>query len=116
MHIKNILVPADFSKCADNALSYAANIAKKIDPGIYLMYTEISAYSYTALDRLNDQIDNESFFEGFSDYLDEHKISLVVVTQYKKSFIEQVVQKDHTKQIEYYSNVPLLVLNSKESS
>ena len=261
MNIENILVPTDFSKCADNALSYAANIAKKIDAGIHLMYTESSAYSYTALDRLNAQIDNEavndidirtvieaghpgpsilkqiketsadlvvmgnkgrsggrmlfgsttlkiisdspvpvmaipektgfkdlkqvvfatdyhtgdltalskivnwarkfnselhvfhvslkdeadsnqrfgnfkekaeeqtdydklifdrvvseSFFDGFSDYLDEHKIRLLVITRYKKSFIQQVVEKDHTKQIEYYSNVPLLVLNSEQSS
>lgn len=63
-----------------------------------------------------DRVANKSFIKGFSDYLDEHKTSLVVLTRYKKSFIRKIVEKNHTKQIEYYSNVPLLVLNNTETS
>lgn len=58
MNIENILVPTDFSKCAENALSFAAINAKKFDARIFLMLTKNSAYSYTSLDRLNKQIDN----------------------------------------------------------
>lgn len=257
MNIENILVPTDFSRCAQNAFSFAAIIAKKFDARIFLMHTESSTYSYTSLDRLTKQIDNEditdldirtviemgdpgssiikqiddtsadlvimgskgrsgarvlfgstslkvisdspipvmtipenstfedfkqivfatdyhtgdlstlkeiikwaqkfnsklhvlhvsqkeennpnisfhgfkamvneqinyeklifdhiidkSFLKGFLDYLNKYKISLVVLTRYKKSFIQKIVGKDHTKQIEFYSNIPLLVLNS----
>lgn len=259
MNIENILAPTDFSQCAENAFSFATTIAKKFDARIFLMHTESSTYSYTSLDRLNKQIDNEevndldirtviemghpgptilkqidetsadlvvmgnkgrsgarmlfgsttskiisdspvpvmaipeqstfegfkqivfatayhtgdlsalkeiikwaqkfnsefhvlhvspeeeanpnlsfrgfkemaneqidyenlvfdrvvneSFLKGFSDYLEQHKVNLVVLTRYNKSFIREIVEKDHTKQIEFYSNIPLLVLNSDE--
>lgn len=61
-----------------------------------------------------NRIANESFLKGFSNYLDEFKVSLVVLTKYKKSFIEEIMEKNHTKQIQFYLNIPLLVLNNSE--
>lgn len=37
--MKKILVPTDFSKCADNALSFAVQIAKLMPAGIVLIHT-----------------------------------------------------------------------------
>lgn len=256
MNIKNILVPTDFSECAENALYFAAKVAKKINANIFLMHTASSAYTYISMERLNKQIDDdqftdldistiveigdpglsilkqinetladlvvmgnkgrsgarilfgstttkiisdspvpvmtipeesnlknfeqivfatdchasdlstlkeaihwaqkfnseihvlhvsqeeednpnlsfhafkemaneqidyeklifarvahESFLKGYSDYVNEHSISLAILTKYKKSFIQKIIEKDHTKQIGFYSNIPLLVLN-----
>ncbi|MGF1533724.1 MAG: universal stress protein [Bernardetiaceae bacterium] len=38
MEIKKILVPTDFSDCADNALAAAVSIAKQSDAAIYLLH------------------------------------------------------------------------------
>ncbi|MCC5943423.1 MAG: universal stress protein [Bernardetiaceae bacterium] len=78
MNIQNILVPTDFSDCADNALGHAADIAKKTDANITLLHIidvpETSYKDYTGV--INNQSTN-SFSEA------PHMLALIRLTQKK---------------------------------
>lgn len=50
------------------------------------------------------------FFAGVAEYHSEHKISLLAMVKYKKSFWEKLAERDHSKELAFYTEVPLLVL------
>ena len=54
------------------------------------------------------------FFPGIADYLLEKPTSLLVMVRYKKTFWEKLAERDHSKEMAFYSNVPLLMLVGKE--
>lgn len=59
MDIKNILVPTDFSSCAEAALSFAAEIALSLKADIYLMHSAQSTFS-VAPEKLVEQIEDRN--------------------------------------------------------
>lgn len=60
MEIRNILVPTDFSECADNALAYAAKLAGKLESRLTLMHSVQNIYSFGS-QRLMDLVKEEGF-------------------------------------------------------
>lgn len=62
------------------------------------------------------EIQEDDFFPGAADYITEHQPSLMVMVRYKKSFWENISQRSHSKEMAFYSTVPLLVLTGSEAS
>jgi nucleotide-binding universal stress UspA family protein len=53
---------------------------------------------------------DHDFFPAMADYFTERPHSLLVMVRYKKTIWEELVEKDHSKQMAFYTKVPLLVL------
>ncbi|NGP87786.1 universal stress protein [Fodinibius halophilus] len=49
------------------------------------------------------------FFPGAADFLIEHPNSMLVMVRYKKTFWEKLTNRNHSKEMAFYSKVPLLV-------
>lgn len=49
------------------------------------------------------------FFTGAADYLIDHSTSLLVMIRYKKTFWEKLAERNHSKEMAFYSKVPLMV-------
>lgn len=129
-NLKQIVFTTDYHTGDLSALKEAVHWAQKFNSEIHVLHVsqeeeENPNLSFRAFkETANEQIDyekltfarvaHESFLKGFSDYVDEHSISLAILTKYKKSFIQKIIEKDHTKQIGFYSNIPLLILNNGE--
>jgi nucleotide-binding universal stress UspA family protein len=58
----------------------------------------------------------DDFFPGMADYLIEHETSLMVMVRYKKTFWQKLAERDHSKEMAFYSKVPLLMLLGQENS
>lgn len=50
------------------------------------------------------------FFPVMADYLIDNPNSIMVMVRNKKTFWEKLVERDHSKEMAFYSKVPLLVL------
>lgn len=50
------------------------------------------------------------FFPAMTEYFIDNSHSLLVMVRYKKTFWEKFVEKNHSKEMAFYSKVPLLVL------
>lgn len=50
------------------------------------------------------------FFTGAADYLIDHSTSLLVMVRYKKTFWEKLAERNHSKEMAFYSKIPLMVL------
>lgn len=61
-----------------------------------------------------DLVVKKKFLTGIADYLNDHTVSLLVLVRYPHSYIESLLTKDHTRQMAYYTKVPLLVLPGEE--
>ena len=57
-----------------------------------------------------DLVIKKKFLTGVADYLNDHPVSLLVLVRYPHSYIESLLTKDHTRQLAYYSKVPILML------
>lgn len=55
------------------------------------------------------------FFTGVAEYLYERPTSLFALTKYKKTFWEKLVERNHAKEMAFYSRVPILVLIGEEN-
>src|SRR5699024_6015284 len=76
------------------------------------LITEKSDY-----ENINFSIVSESnFFPGAANYIAEHESSLIVTVRYKKSFWKNISQRSHSKELAFYSTVPLLIIPGKNNS
>lgn len=62
-----------------------------------------------------DLLVKKQFLTGVADYLTDHPIGLLVLVRYKKNRIESLLSKDHTRELSYYTKVPLLILTGEEA-
>lgn len=53
---------------------------------------------------------NPSFDEGFFNYMKTRNPNLVVLTRYKKSFFQKLMDGDHIRHIEFEATIPFLTL------
>lgn len=53
------------------------------------------------------------FFPAAADYLIDHPASLMVMCRYKKTFWEAFGERNHSKEMGFYSNIPLLIIIGK---
>lgn len=55
-------------------------------------------------------INENDYFTGAADYLIDNPCSLLVMVRYKKSFWEKMADRDHNKEMAFYTKIPLLIL------
>lgn len=55
-----------------------------------------------------ERVFNASFEEGFFKYLKTHSPKLLVLTRYKKTLFQKMIERDHGRQIGYNTTVPFL--------
>jgi len=81
--MKTILVPTDFSKCANNAMMYALEVAKRLEAKIVALYVVYPS----------EGVDN-SMYDAFmiDDYLDQRNKAM-------KSWIKKFKRSEHHKDI-----------------
>lgn len=82
--MKTILVPTDFSKCANNAMMYALEVAKRIEAKVLALYVVYP----------NEGVDN-SMYDAFmiDDYLDQRKKAMI-------DWVKRFKRSEHLKEIE----------------
>lgn len=51
----------------------------------------------------------ERFSKGISQFLDEHPVSLLTITRYKKAFLKTLLWANTTQELTYHTTVPMLV-------
>lgn len=81
--MKTILVPTDFSKCASNAMTYALEVAKRIDAKIIALYVVYPS----------EGVDN-SMYDAFmiDDYLKDRQKAMA-------AWAKRIKRKEHVKDI-----------------
>lgn len=81
--MKNILVPTDFSKCANNAMLYALEVAKRMEAKVVALYVVYP----------NEGVDN-SMYDAFmiDDYLDQRNKAM-------KGWIRKFKRSEHLKDV-----------------
>ena len=82
--MKTILVPTDFSKCANNAMLYALEVAKRIDAKILALYVVYPS----------EGVDN-NMYDAFmiDDYLQQRNLAM-------KAWVKRFKRGDHLKGVE----------------
>lgn len=57
-----------------------------------------------------ERVFNPSFDEGFFDYMKTRNPKLIVLTRYKKTFFQKLMEQDHIREIGYETIIPFLNL------
>lgn len=104
---------ADFFKSGITVLHVAA--AENLQTTIrYKGFREIvrEQINYASIDfRLLIESD---FYTGITSFLENEKTDLIVMTRYKKPFFGNLIERDHTQQMGFFTEVPLLILPGPE--
>lgn len=58
----------------------------------------------------------DDFFVGVADYLAQQPTNLLVMTRYSKNFWEKMLSRNHSKEMGFYTTVPLLTLVGESAS
>ncbi len=53
---------------------------------------------------------DDETFTGLSRYIENNDIDMLVMTRYKKSIMKSLFEKNHTKEMGYYSRIPIMVV------
>ena len=123
---KRILFTTDYNDYDLDALEQTIEFAQLFKTPVDILHIAEqdnleSAIKFRGMQSLvNDRFDTSNiefhkifehdFFPGIADYVTEHPVSLVVMVRYKKSFWERLAQRNHSKEMAFYSKVPLLML------
>ena len=124
---KRIIFATDYKEGDWQALNNTIQFAKLFDSTIDILHIEqhenLNAEirfrgfrdlvtSKTNYSKVNFHLIHENdFFPGAADYLIDHPASLMVMIRYKKTFWEKFLERDHTREMAFYSKIPLLILS-----
>ncbi len=126
---KQIIFTTDFHEDDLDAVNDVAEFAQSFNSTLRVVHiaesesleTEIKFRGYREL--VNEQhpdtnikfdlIYEADFFTGIADYMDKHPTDLLVMVRYKKSFWESLVSRSLSKEMGFYTEVPLLILLGK---
>jgi nucleotide-binding universal stress UspA family protein len=61
-----------------------------------------------------DMVTNASIMAGLRDYMDTHPGELLVMVSHKHTLLERLFTRDHTAQMAYKTNRPLLILQDRD--
>lgn len=127
---KNIIFTTDYKAGDLAALERTADFAKLFKSDIDVVHiddekglkSEIKFRGFRELvnerinyDKLNFHLKYEyDFFPGMADYIINEPTSLLVMVRYKKTFWEKLTQRNHSKEMAFYSKIPLLMLIGQE--
>lgn len=125
-NFNNIIFTTDFKKGDPKALEETISFAQLFDATVDLLHVsdqknierEIrfrgfreliqEQVSYDLLD-FHHQYDLD-LFPAVGEFIDEHPNSVLVMVRYKKKFWDKLAKRNHSKEMAFYSKVPLLVL------
>lgn len=129
-NLKNIIFATDYHGGDLEALQQLSELAGLFDASITVVHvadqrnlkSEIEFRGFREL--VKQQVDYEKidfhieydsdFFDYMSNYLIDNPASLLVMVRYRKTFWESLLERDHSREMAFYSEVPLLVLIGKE--
>ncbi|MDR8394391.1 universal stress protein [Aliifodinibius sp. S!AR15-10] len=124
--LKHITFTTDYHEGDFNALKQTIDFAELFKSSIDIIHVaeqrsllaEIKFRGFR--DLVKDQTDYENisfeikydydFFPVMADYFVDNPNSLLVMVRYQKTFWEKMVEKAHSKEMGFYTKVPLLVL------
>lgn len=123
---KKIVFTTDYHEGDLEALKQTVTFAKLFSSDINVMHvaeersllSNIKFKGFRELVREEADYENISFqikydydfFPVMADYLIDNPESLLVMVRHKKTFWEKLTARDHSKEMAFYSRVPLLVL------
>jgi nucleotide-binding universal stress UspA family protein len=110
--IKALQQTAELAKLFDSEIT-VVHIAKERTLKTEIMhrgFKEIASkqVNYKAMDF--ELVIQSSFIAGVADFLETHTSSLITMVRYRKPFFTKFLNKDHSKELGFYSKIPLLVL------
>ncbi|MDZ7691056.1 MAG: universal stress protein [Balneolaceae bacterium] len=76
-------------------------------------FKELVLREHPGMDIAFDLIYEDDFFAGIADYLQTHAVDLLTMVRYKKSFWESMTTRRYSKELGFYTQVPLMVLMSR---
>lgn len=131
-HFKNLIFTSDYKKGDLTALSNSIDFAKLFNSSVEVLHvsdqknmeSEIKFRGFRELANEHINYDNISFhheyeldfFPTISQFLADRQNSLLVMVRYKKSFWEKLTNRSLSKEMTFYSKVPLLVMIGNQSS
>jgi len=123
----HIAFATDYKKGDWKALDNTIRVAKLFDSNIDIVHVERKNNMETDVRfrRFRDMVRSKTdysktdfhlvhendFFPGMTDYLNDHPASLLVMVRYEKTFWDKLLERNHTKEMAFYSKVPILVFN-----
>lgn len=126
---KHIIFTTDYHEGDLGALKQTVAFAKLFDSDINVIHVAETrsllsdikfrgfrelAKEQTGYENIAFQIKYDyDFFPVMADYLIDNPDSLMVMVRHKKTFWEKLTARDHSKEMAFYSRVPLLVLMGK---
>lgn len=124
--LDHITFLSDYNDGDLKALEQTADIARLFNAQITVLHiakernlkTEIMhrGFKEIATKQLNyesldfELITQKNFIAGVADFLESHSTSLITMVRYEKPFFSKLLNKDHSKELGFYSKIPLLVL------
>ena len=131
-NFKNLIFTSDYKKGDLTALSGSIDFAKLFNSSVDVLHvsdqknmeSEIKFRGFRDLVNEHISYDNISFhhkyeldfFPTVSQFLVDRPNSLLVMVRYKKSFWEKLTNRNLSKEMSFYSKVPLLVMIGDQSS
>lgn len=131
-NFENLIFTSDYKKGDLTALSNTIDIAKLFDSSVDVLHvsdqkdmeSEIKFRGFRELVKEHINYDKVSFnheyeldfFPSVSEFLTDRPDSLLVMVRYKKSFWEKLTNRNLSKEMSFYSKVPLLVMIGDQSS
>ncbi|TYP95604.1 Nucleotide-binding universal stress protein, UspA family [Fodinibius salinus] len=131
-NFKNMIFTSDYKEGDLTALSDSIDLAKHFDSSVEVLHvsdqksmeSEIKFRGFR--DLVNEYINYDKisfhhefeldFFPTISQFLPDRADSLLVMVRYKKSFWEKLTNRSLSKEMSFYSKVPLLVMMGDQSS
>lgn len=126
---KHITFTTDYHEGDLGALKQTVALAKLFNSDINVMHvaekrsllSDIKFRGFRELVKEQTEYENIAFkikydydfFPVMADYLIDNPNSLLVMVRHKKTFWEKLLERDHSKEMAFYSRVPLLVLMGK---
>lgn len=129
---KNIIFTTDYKEGDITTLNQTVDFAKMFNSNIDIVHidehkgfgSEIMFRGFK--DIVKEKIDYDNlafhlkyeydFFPGMADFIIDEPTSLLVMSRYKKTFWEKLTERNHSKEMAFYSSIPLLVLIGKETA
>lgn len=129
-HFQNIVFTSDYKEGDLVALDRTASLAKLFDSTVDILHISYEKNLETKIkfrgfqDLVKEHISYDKitfhhqydldFFPAIGEFLSDRPHSLLVMVRYKKTFWENISKRNHSKEMAFYSNVPLLVLLGKK--
>jgi nucleotide-binding universal stress UspA family protein len=123
--LKHIIYASDLEDI-DNELKLIVAFARIFDATIHIVHVipEIGKIIPIKADKISADLQkkskyenisfyaatNNNFLEEINNYAHKHKVDLIALYMHKRSFWQSLFQKSYSKELSYYTDLPLLVL------